>query len=159
MTAAYIGLGSNLDSPEQHIISALSALDALPYTSLTNRSSLYKSKPVGPQDQNDYINAVAELETGLLPLALLDRLQAIERRHGRARGRRWGPRTLDLDLLLYGAEIINHQRLTVPHPELLKRAFVLAPLAEIRADRALPGRGMISDHLADVDRAGLERIR
>lgn len=159
MTAAYIGLGSNLDSPEQHIVSALSALDALPCTSLTNRSSLYKSRPVGPQDQNDYINAVAELETGLLPLALLDRLQAIERRHGRARGRRWGPRTLDLDLLLYGAETIHHQRLTVPHPELLKRAFVLAPLAEIRADCALPGRGMIGDHLADVDRAGLERIR
>lgn len=159
MTAAYIGLGSNLDSPKQHIISALSALDALPYTSLKKRSSLYKSKPVGPQDQNDYINAVAELETGLLPLALLDRLQAIERRHGRARGRRWGPRTLDLDLLLYGAETINHQRLTVPHPELLKRAFVLAPLAEIRADRTLPGRGMISDRLAEVDQAGLERIR
>lgn len=159
MTAAYIGLGSNLDSPEQHIISALFALDALPYTSLKKRSSLYKSKPVGPQDQNDYINAVAELETGLLPLALLDRLQAIERRHGRARGRRWGPRTLDLDVLLYGAEIIHHQRLTVPHPELLKRAFVLAPLAEIRADCALPGRGIISDHLANVDRAGLERIR
>ena len=158
MTIAYIGLGSNLDSPRQHIVTAFSALAALPATALTRRSSLYKSKPVGPRDQADFINAVAELETGLLPLALLDGLQVIEDRHGRARGRRWGPRTLDLDLLLYGAETINSERLTVPHPEMLKRAFVLAPLVEIRADCALPGGGALNGHLAALDRAGLERL-
>lgn len=158
MTTAYIGLGSNLDSPCQHIVAAFAALAALPATALTRRSSLYKSKPVGPRDQADFINAVAELETGLLPLALLDGLQAIENRHGRARGRRWGPRTLDLDLLLYGAEMINSERLTVPHPEMLKRAFVLAPLVEIRADCALPGGGALNGHLAALDRAGLERL-
>ena len=158
MTTAYIGLGSNLDSPCQHIVAAFSALDALPATALTRRSALYKSKPVGPPDQADFINAVAELRTGLLPLALLDGLQAIEDRHGRARGRRWGPRTLDLDLLLYGAATINHERLTVPHPEMLKRAFVLAPLVEIRADCRLPGGGASSDHLAALDRTGLERL-
>ena len=158
MTTAYIGLGSNLDSPCQHIVAAFSALDALPATALTRRSALYKSKPVGPPDQADFINAVAELRTGLLPLALLDGLRAIEDRHGRARGRRWGPRTLDLDLLLYGAATIKHERLTVPHPEMLKRAFVLAPLVEIRADCRLPGGGAPSDHLAALDRAGLERL-
>ena len=140
MTTAYIGLGSNLDSPRRHIVAAFSALAALPATALTRRSSLYKSKPVGPRDQADFINAVAELETGLLPLALLDGLRAIEDQHGRARGRRWGPRTLDLDLLL------------------LKRAFVLAPLAEIRADCRLPGGGALNDQLAALDRAGLERL-
>ena len=158
MTIAYIGLGSNLDSPRQQIVTAFSALDALSATALTRRSSLYRSKPVGPPDQADFINAVAELRTGLLPLALLDGLQAIEDRHGRARGRRWGPRTLDLDLLLYGAATINHERLTVPHPEMLKRAFVLAPLAEIWADCRLPGGGALNDQLAALDRAGLERL-
>ena len=158
MTTAYIGLGSNLDSPRRHIVAAFSALNALPATALTRRSSLYKSKPVGPRDQADFINAVAELRTGLLPLALLDGLQAIEDRHGRARARRWGPRTLDLDLLLYGAATINHERLTVPHPEMLKRAFVLVPLVEIRSDCALPGGGALNGHLAALDRAGLERL-
>ena len=158
MTIAYIGLGSNLDAPRQHIVAAFSALNALPATALTRRSALYKSKPVGPRDQADFINAVAELRTGLLPLALLDGLQAIEDRHGRARGRRWGPRTLDLDLLLYGAATINSERLTVPHPEMLKRAFVLAPLAEIRADFRLPGGGALNGHLAALERAGLERL-
>ncbi len=158
MTRVYIGLGSNLDSPVQHIVSALADLAGLPATSLKQQSSLYKSKPVGPPDQADFINAVAELETGLGPLALLDRLQAIEDRHGRVRRRRWGPRTLDLDLLLYSGEIINNERLNVPHPELLKRAFVLVPLAEIQANCEIPGRGAINGYLADSDRGALERM-
>lgn len=128
---AYIGLGSNLASPIEQVRQALDELTMLPLSRLVTASSLYASRPVGPQDQPDFINAVAALETRLSPLALLDQLQALEQQHRRRRQRHWGPRTLDLDLLLYTNDHIDTPRLRVPHPHMTARAFVLAPLAEI----------------------------
>lgn len=151
---AYIGLGSNLGDPLAQLRSAVKALEQLPGSRLTAVSRFYRSSPMGPGDQPDYLNAVAMLDTTLEPLALLDALQAIEQQQGRVRsGERWGPRTLDLDLLLYGAEEIDHPRLRVPHPGIRERNFVLVPLAELAPelrfpdgdslrealDRALPG--------------------
>ena len=156
MTIVYIGLGSNMESPRQHITTAIKALGEIQSTHTNKVSSLYKSKPVGPQDQNDYINAVAELETSLTPLDLLDKLQAIENEHGRVRNERWGPRTLDLDILMFGDEIINNERLTIPHPEMTNRSFVLMPLAEINADCLIPGKGLLSSLLISIGQDGLE---
>lgn len=124
---AYIGLGSNLESPIVQVREALNELAMLPLSRLVAASSLYASRPVGPQDQPDFINAVAALETQLSPLALLDQLQALEQQHRRRRQRRWGPRTLDLDLLLYANDTIDTPRLRVPHPQITARAFVLLP--------------------------------
>lgn len=144
---AFIGLGSNLENPREQVSRALKELAAIPQTTLEKRSSLYRSEPIGPAGQPDYINAVARISTQLQPLQLLDALQAIEDAHGRKRELRWGARTLDLDLLLYGEQTIQHPRLTVPHPEMHRRAFVLAPLAAIDPDLKIPGRGSISDLL------------
>ena len=134
---AYIGLGSNLESPIEQVREALTELARLPLSRLVAASSLYASRPVGPQDQPDFINAVAALETRLSPLALLDQLQALEQQHRRRRQRHWGPRTLDLDLLLYANDHINSPRLRVPHPQMTARAFVLLPLAEIAPCRPI----------------------
>ncbi|WP_016915935.1 MULTISPECIES: 2-amino-4-hydroxy-6-hydroxymethyldihydropteridine diphosphokinase [Halomonadaceae] len=128
---AYIGLGSNLDDPKGQLIRALEALAELPLCQMQGHSSLYATPPIGPQDQPDFINAVACLETRLSPLALLDQLQALEQRHRRRRLRHWGARTLDLDLLLYGSQHCQWPRLTVPHAQMHLRAFVLVPLAEL----------------------------
>ena len=127
----YIGLGSNLENPIGQVQQALQELAALPLSRQVASSSLYAMAPIGPQDQPDFINAVACLETRLSPLALLDQLQALEQRHRRRRLRHWGPRTLDLDVLLYGEHILQHPRLTVPHGQMHARAFVLVPLAEV----------------------------
>ncbi|MFC3285575.1 2-amino-4-hydroxy-6-hydroxymethyldihydropteridine diphosphokinase [Litchfieldella rifensis] len=135
---AYIGLGSNLESPVDQLERAFVALDRLPLCRLTARSRLYASKPIGPQDQPDFVNAVAALDTRLSPLALLDQLQALEQRHGRQRLRHWGPRTLDLDLLLYDSTRIETPRLQVPHPQMANRGFVLIPLAELAPTLRLP---------------------
>ena len=163
MTTVYIGLGSNLSgnigSPEQHVIAAIQSLGEIQSTRTISISSLYKSKPVGPQDQDDYINAVVQIETDLEPLALLDNLQAIENEHGRVRNERWGPRTLDLDILMFGEEIIQNDRLTIPHPEILNRSFVLVPLAEINSNCVIPKKGLISDLLSDIDQDGLEILQ
>lgn len=137
---AYIGLGSNLDQPRQQVATALGELDALPLSRVASASRLYASRPVGPQDQPDFVNAVAALETYLSPLALLDQLQALEQRHQRRRERHWGPRTLDLDVLLFNTTPIEHPRLQVPHPHMHARAFVLRPLCEIAAHLRLHGR-------------------
>lgn len=131
MISCYIGLGSNLEDPLQHILEAFEQLSQLPNTQLIARSSLYQSKAVGPGQQRDYINAVAKLHTELEPLTLLDQLQHIEQAHGRERLEHWGPRTLDLDLLIYGHQIIDHPRLQVPHPRIAERNFVLYPLHEL----------------------------
>lgn len=141
---AYVGLGSNLDDPIDQVRRALDELDALPLTERMAASRLYASRPVGPQDQPDFINAVAHLRTRLSPLALLDQLQALEQRHRRVRQRHWGPRTLDLDLLLYGNEILDLPRLRVPHPQMTSRAFVLLPLAELSPQLQLPHGGHIA---------------
>ena len=152
MTAAYIGLGSNLADPVAQLAAALSALARLPATRLVAQSPFYRSKPVGPQDQPDFVNGAALLETGLEPLALLDQLQAIEQAHGRQRLKHWGPRTLDLDLLLYGSQTLADERLTLPHPELANRDFVLQPLLDLTPDLALPdGRSIASLRMACPD--------
>lgn len=130
-TLAYIGLGSNLADPAAQLCQAFNELDCLPLCQTIACSSLYATPPIGPQDQPDFINAVVLLKTALSPLALLDQLQALEQRHRRQRLRHWGPRTLDLDVLLYGQRTLMHPRLQVPHPRMHERAFVLVPLAEI----------------------------
>lgn len=136
-TRAAIGLGSNLDQPQVHITQAFCDLETLAHTRLLARSSLYQSQAVGPE-QPDYINACALLDTELSALDLLDALQAIEHAHQRVRDVHWGPRTLDLDLLLYGQQTIDHPRLTVPHAFLRERNFVIVPLFEIWPDAHLP---------------------
>lgn len=156
---AWIGLGSNLEQPEQQVRSALDELTGIPDTRLIAASSLYRSAPMGPEDQPSYINAVACLETGLTATALLDALQAIETAHGRIRnGERWGPRTLDLDILLYANEQIANRRLTVPHPGIAERSFVVYPLAEIARDLEIPGLGSLRELLAHCSAEGLERL-
>lgn len=146
---AFIGLGANLDDPARHVSGALLALAELPSTRVTAHSGLYSTPPMGPPGQPDYINAVAAIDTRLAALDLLDCLQELERMHGRQRGgERWGPRPLDLDILLYGDLRIEHPRLRVPHPGLHERAFVLYPLAEIAPDLDVPGRGALHGLLA-----------
>lgn len=151
---AYIGLGSNMDQPRQQVERALEELAHLPRSRLTAASLLYQSKAVGPP-QPDYINAVAALDTALEPLMLLDQLQNLERLHQRVRTEHWGPRTLDLDLLLYGNRTIDQARLQVPHPELHRRAFVLYPLAELDPELVLPSGTPIAALLAQTANNGL----
>jgi 2-amino-4-hydroxy-6-hydroxymethyldihydropteridine diphosphokinase len=159
MERVYIGLGSNLATPLEQLRSALAALAALPQTRLTAQSSFYASDPLGPADQPRYVNAVAALDTELSPLALLDALQAIELEQGRTRkAERWGPRTLDLDILLFGARQLNEPRLTVPHYHMHARAFVLYPLAEIAPELRLPDGRPLSELLAACPFVGLERL-
>ncbi|MCK2185549.1 2-amino-4-hydroxy-6-hydroxymethyldihydropteridine diphosphokinase [Halomonas getboli] len=155
---AWIGLGSNLDDPHGHVERALAELDALPLTRRHRASSRYASRPLGPADQPDFVNAVAELETRLSPLALLDQLQALEQRHGRVRGRRWGPRTLDLDLLLFDDRKMTTPRLTLPHAEMMKRAFVMVPLAELAPELRLPDGRDAASLAAALDDDGLRRV-
>ena len=135
---AYIGIGANLDDPQQQVKEAIAELGLLPNTQLIQASSLYHSKPVGPQDQPDYIKAVACIETELTPIELLDALQSLEQQHGRIRKRHWGGRTLDLDILLIDQQIIESERLTVPHPYAAERSFVLFPLEEIAPKLVFP---------------------
>lgn len=147
---AYIGLGSNLQDPLRQVSQAILELADLPASRVENRSSFYRSAPMGPADQPDYINAVVELSTTLSPIALLDELQRIEAAHHRTRTVHWGARTLDLDLLVYGAEIIREPRLTVPHPGVRERAFVLVPLCEIAPQLVIPGLGEVASLAAQV---------
>ena len=143
ITSAYIGIGSNMANPMQQVNDALQALAKLPHCTLVQQSSMYSSDAIGPGQQDSYINAVAEIKTELTAANLLKQLQAIEAAHGRVRKQRWEPRPLDLDILLFGNQIISTQTLSVPHPELTQRHFVLYPLAEIAADLTLPdGRTM-----------------
>lgn len=137
-TDAFIGLGSNQADPSAQLAGAVARLAALPKTELVAQSPFYSSKPVGPQDQPDFVNGAAWLRTELSALELLDQLQAIEKAHGRERVQHWGPRTLDLDLLLYGNEAISSERLTVPHAELANRDFVLQPLLDLEPELTLP---------------------
>ena len=154
----YVGLGSNLDNPESQVKTAIEALAGLPQTRLQARSSLYRSAPMGPQHQPDYVNAVVQLRTGLEPEALLDQLQGIEREQGRVRAQRWGPRTLDLDILLYGQRVVATERLKIPHPGIAARSFVLYPLAEINVQLEIPGLGRVQSLLEQCPDAGLSRL-
>lgn len=144
LTDVYIGLGSNLQDPQIQITSALAQLDSLPHSTLYTYSSLYLSRPMGPSDQPAYINAVAWLKTRLNPGVLLGALQSIELAHGRERkSEQWGPRTLDLDILVYGNYSLISQDLTIPHPGIKWREFVLYPLHEINKNLMIPGLGTV----------------
>ncbi|KGM05795.1 2-amino-4-hydroxy-6-hydroxymethyldihydropteridine pyrophosphokinase [Methylophaga thiooxydans] len=154
----YIGLGSNLDNPQTQIKTAIDDIAQLAQTTLVQTSSLYKSPPMGPQDQPDYINAVVSLDTHLSAHALLDALQAIEQSHGRIRKRHWGERTLDLDILLFADQVINDERLNVPHPGISDRPFVLYPLAEIAPNLNIPQRGNIKQLQKTCPPEGLDKV-
>lgn len=156
---AYIGLGSNLDNPQKHVLDAFEELSQTPNVQLSERSSLYQSVPMGPQDQGDFINAVAQVKTNLTPLGLLNVLQSIENKHGRIRkDEQWGPRTLDLDLLLFGNLQINVERLVVPHYGLKEREFVLLPLFEINRDIKLPDGNAIAELIDKTDLRGIKKL-
>jgi 2-amino-4-hydroxy-6-hydroxymethyldihydropteridine diphosphokinase len=148
VSLAYVGVGSNLDGPQRQVAQALGELDGIPGTRVVKRSSLYRSAPVGYAAQPEFVNAVAALDTTLDPEALLGALQAIEARHGRSRSFPNAPRSLDLDLLLYGEAEQRTARLTLPHPRMHERAFVLKPLVELEPGIAIPGRGRALDLLA-----------
>jgi len=148
VSLAYVGVGSNLDGPQRQVAQALGELDGIPGTRVVKRSSLYRSAPVGYAAQPEFVNAVAALDTALDPEALLGELQAIEARHGRSRSFPNAPRSLDLDLLLYGEAEQRTARLTLPHPRMHERAFVLKPLVELEPAIAIPGRGRALDLLA-----------
>lgn len=157
---AFVGLGGNLGDPVATLRQAIRELDGLPGTRMLRASRLYRSAAWGVADQPDFINAAALLETQLDPRALLDALLQLERSHGRERdaGNRWGPRTLDLDLLLYGDAVIDEPGLRVPHPHLHERAFALLPLAELAPDTMVPGQGVVHELLATIEIAGVEVI-
>lgn len=156
MITAFIAVGSNLSDPVGQAQNAIEALKGLPSSEFIQSSMLYSSTPMGPQDQPDYINAVVEIKTKLTPLELLDCTQAIELEQGRVRKEeRWGPRTLDLDIILYGNEVIDSERLVVPHYGMKEREFVLYPLAEIAPNLTLPCGSRLEDLLKIVDKNGL----
>ena len=156
MSAAFIALGANLADPLGQVERALTALQQLPASRLLACSPLYRSRPMGPADQPDYINGVALLETSLTPHQLLDETQRIELEQGRVRkAERWGPRTLDLDLLLYGEQMINDDRLTVPHYGMKERAFVLLPLFDLAPELVLPCGTPLRSLATTCDRSGL----
>lgn len=153
---AYIGLGSNLDRPLAQVTGAVAELAGLAETSVLAQSPWYSSAAVGPGEQPDYINGVVCLQTELAPLALLDALQHIEQAHHRVRKERWGPRTLDLDILLYGNQVIDEPRLCVPHPWLTRRNFVLVPLADIAPELVLPNGLSVKSLAHNISYEGLE---
>ncbi|MBT6106479.1 2-amino-4-hydroxy-6-hydroxymethyldihydropteridine diphosphokinase [Porticoccaceae bacterium] len=166
MALAYIGLGSNLsdtvagqelDSRAQLNL-AIDSLSAHPHILVSKRSSFYQTPAIGPGEQPNYINAVAQLDSQLAPLDLLDLLQSIENQQGRVRTVRWGARTLDLDILLYDQLIENSERLTVPHPRMHERGFVLAPLSEIAPDLCLPNGENIQQLLANCSMQGIVKL-
>lgn len=162
---AYVALGSNLGDSAAHLSAAIAALEAFVSICNVRESPRYLTDPMGPQDQPDYLNSVCEFDTSLTALALLDVLQSIEAGRGRARPQseqeiaalRWHARTLDLDLLLFGEHIIQHERLNVPHVGMTTRAFVLKPLFDLAPELRVPGASLVSDLLASVDTDGVRR--
>jgi 2-amino-4-hydroxy-6-hydroxymethyldihydropteridine diphosphokinase len=159
VTEAFIALGSNLGDARAQVLGAFDALAQLPGTRLLARSPLYLTPPWGVLEQPPFINAVAQIDTALSPHALLDALLAIERAAGRVRdGERWGPRTLDLDVLHLDGVMLSDERLTLPHPRIRERAFVLLPLHDLAPGLQLPGQGQVANLLASLDTAGCERL-
>ncbi len=155
---AFVALGANLQNPVHQVRQAMRELDGIDETRVIVTSSLYRTAPVGYADQPDFINAVASVRTALSPHALLDALHEIENRHGRRRSVRNAPRTLDLDLLTYEDLVVDEDGLTLPHPRMHERAFVLMPLAEIAPEMKLPGGKSIAELLQDADRTGVAII-
>lgn len=158
MVTCIIGLGANLANPQQQLKDACHTLATNAVITNFQASSLYSSTPLGPVEQPDYVNAVARFNTLLTPHALLDLLQAIEQQQGRVRLEHWGPRTLDLDLLFYGQQQIQDERLTVPHSGILEREFVVIPLAELCPDYILPNQIAAADYAKGLPLKGLRRI-
>jgi len=159
VSTVYIGIGSNLGRPREQVSDAVRALGELADTRLLEISPLYRNPAVGPGTQPDYVNAVVAMETRLAPHSLLDGLLGIEAGHGRVRGaQRWQARTLDLDLLLYGDRVIDDARLSVPHPHIQERAFVLKPLFDIAPHLEIPNLGSVAALLARVSTASLHRL-
>lgn len=155
---AVVALGSNLDDPQGRVRRAFGELGGLPGTRVLARSSLWKTAPVGYADQPAFVNACALVETTLSPRDLLEGLLAIERAHGRVRDMPNGPRTLDLDIVLYGETALHEEGLTLPHPRAHERAFVLAPLLEVWPDAMIPGRGSASQYRERVSGQAIERL-
>lgn len=158
MARAVIGLGANLGDPAAQLRAAIDAIDRLPQTRVVATSSFYCTAPVGFAAQPDFVNAAVSVETALEPRALLDALKSIEIAAGRERSFKDAPRTLDLDLLLYGDRSIDEPGLTVPHPRMHERAFALAPLVEIEPDAVVPGRGRAADLLAGCAGQGIQKV-
>lgn len=155
---AFVALGSNLEDPQQQVLRALAELDSLPETRVIAKSALYRTAPVGYDNQPDFINAAAEVSTTLEPVALLRALLALETAHGRERPFSNAPRVLDLDLLLYDDMELHDPELILPHPRLHERGFVLFPLADIAADVTVPGQGKVRDLLRSLPDQGVERL-
>ena len=158
MNTAFIALGANLGDPAATVKAAFAALANLPDSRIVHCSSLYRTAPVGITEQPEFVNAVAQLETDLAPEALLDALLEIEQRFGRIRAERNGPRTLDLDIVLYGESAHHEDGLTLPHPRAHERAFVLAPLLEVWPDAIIPGLGAASQYRERVAGQAIERL-
>jgi 2-amino-4-hydroxy-6-hydroxymethyldihydropteridine diphosphokinase len=158
VTASFVGLGANLGEPQRRVREAFRELDAIPHTRVVRASSLYRSAPLGYAEQPSFVNAVAQIETGLPAERLLAELHAIEARHGRSRSFANAPRTLDLDLLLYGGLVLDLPQLKVPHPRMHERAFVLLPLVEIAPDAEVPGRGPAQSLLKKCRDQGVEKL-
>ena len=158
MARAFLSLGSNLGDRAATLDAALRELEASGEVRVVRRSSLYATAPVGKTDQPEFYNLAVEVETALAPEALLDRCQAVERHLGRVRGERWGPRTVDVDILLYDRQVVSTERLIIPHPELLRRRFVLDPLLEIAPDAALPDGSPIAPQLPRVADQSVRRL-
>lgn len=156
MIRVYLALGSNLADPLHQVRNALDALAAIPHTRRAAVSSFYRTPPYGPPDQPDYLNAAVALDTQLSPEALLDHTQRIELEQGRVRkAERWGPRTLDLDILLFGDRVLNTPRLTVPHYDMHNRAFMLVPLLEIAPQARLPDGRALAAIAAELDSSAI----
>ena len=156
---AWLGMGSNLQQPAAQVSEALNRLANTSGIGILAISSFYHTPPWGDEQQGDFVNAVVQIETSLEPVALLRELQTIENLMGRIRSeRRWGPRLIDIDLLLYADQQLHLDELEIPHPRMHERAFVLVPLAELDAKLEIPGRGSVSDYLQQIDCNGIRRL-
>ena len=155
----YIGLGSNIEQPRLQIKNAITALAELPGTMVINDSGYFKSKPMGPEDQPDYVNAVVEIETTMSAIDLLEHCQKIEQQQGRIKRRRWGERSIDLDILLYADELIETDVLAVPHPGICQRDFVYMPLLKLDPEINVPGTGLLRNIIKDKEQPAVERYK
>lgn len=157
---AYVGIGSNLDDPRRQVEFAIALLDDLPGCHVVSRSSLYQSAPFGDVEQADFINAVAAIETAVPPAILLSCFKELERSQGRdPDAERWGPRVLDLDILLYGSDVVDTKDLQIPHPGIAERNFVLLPLREVAAELVIPGLGPVADLPVDEESPRISLLR